>query len=118
MTVIKVEQAERTASSGLSGRQPSLRLGPAAGSNSIANTSASSSTRSGQMATTKHWKSRRACCRFSLGIPSNARSYVSSKVVGNSFNALRILEGIHRRKVSSWQNAHRNLSGTTYQQQK
>src|SRR6266436_1600894 len=44
-------------------------------------------------------------------MPCKIRSYVSSKVIGNSSRALRILEGMHRRRVSSWQNTQRNLSG-------
>src|SRR6266849_5859188 len=44
-------------------------------------------------------------------MPCKIRSYVSSRVIGNSFTALRILEGTHRRRLSSWQYTHRNLSG-------
>ena len=110
MIVINVEHVESTASSGCSGRQPTTRLSVSFAPNSIANISASSSTRSGRRAATMHWKSRLACWNFSLGTACNIRSYVSSRVVGSSFKTFRILDGMHRRSVSNWQNTHRNLS--------
>src|SRR5258708_38001609 len=109
MMETRVEHAESTASSGFSGRQSSTRC-VALEPNSIANISASSSARSGRIAATRPWKSRWACCHFCLGMLCRIRSYVSSRVVGNSFRAFRILGGMHRRRLSSWQYAHRNLS--------
>src|SRR5579863_8899109 len=72
--------------------------------------SASSSTRSGRMDTARHRKRRWACSRFSLSMPNNVCSYVSSKLSGKSFKMPRILAGKQRRSLSSWHTIQRNLS--------
>jgi hypothetical protein len=46
---------------------------------------------------------------FSLSIPSNVRSYVSSKVWGNLSRVLRIAIGKQRCNISNWQKTHLNL---------
>ena len=77
--------------------------------NSTARTSASSLAVNGRRATARHCKRRRAYSHFSSSIPSNIRSYVSSKVLGNSFSARRMLPGKLRRSISSWRKTQRNL---------
>ena len=109
-TAMRLEQAESTASSVYSGRQPFIRSGVVSDSNRIARTSASSSIRRGRKETTSHRNRRCACFHFSSGISNNVRSYVSSSVVGSSFRICRMLEGKHRRSVSNWQNTHLNLN--------
>jgi hypothetical protein len=110
-TAIKLEHVDRTASSGSSGRQSASNLGFSPSSKSNARNSASSSTRRGRGATVMHWKSRCAYTQFSSSISSNVRSYVPSKVPGNSSSARRMRPGRQRRSLSSWQNTHRNLYG-------
>ena len=106
---IRLEHAETTASSALSGRQAALNVGNSVFSNLIARISASSSTRRGRIDTVRHWKSRCAYSRFSSSIPSSVRLYVSSNVFGKSFNTLRILAGNVRHNLSIWQTTQRNL---------
>jgi hypothetical protein len=59
--------------------------------------------------TARHRKRRRAYFRFSLSMFSNVRSYVSSKLFGNSSKTLWILAGKLRRSLSIWQTTQRNL---------
>src|SRR6266702_5815896 len=108
-TAIKLEHVDRIASSGSSGRQPPSNLGLSSSSRSNARNSASSSTRRGREATVMHWKRRCAYVQFSSSISSNVRSYIASRVPGNSSRARRMRPGRQRRKLSSWQNTHRNL---------
>src|SRR5258708_40183385 len=84
-------------------------MGSSPSSNWIARTSASSSARSGRMGSARHLKSRCAYACLSRGIPSSMRSYVSSKLVGNSSRKRRITHGKQRRRASSWQTIQRNL---------
>src|SRR5216684_7353184 len=61
------------------------------------------------MDSARHWKRRWAYSCLSSAMPSSIRSYVSSKLFGNSFKARRILDGRQRLRTSSWQTAQRNL---------
>src|SRR6266571_377054 len=107
-TSIKLEHVDRTVSLGSSGRQSASKLGLSP-SRSNARNSASSSTRRGREATAMHWKRRCAYAQFCSSMSSNVRSYVASRVPGNSSRARRMRPGRQRRKLSSWQNTHRNL---------
>ncbi len=107
---IRFEQAESTAS-GFAGRQSCRTSSAASQPDSIVTISASSSTRSGRIAATMHWKSRCAFRHSLSGMSCKIRSYVSSRLAGNSFRASRILEDMHRRRLSSWKYTHLNLSG-------
>src|SRR6266852_9286155 len=106
---MRLVHADNTASSAFSGRQAALNVGGAALGNRMARTSASSSTRRGQMDTARHRKSRWAYSRFSSSLPSRVRLYVSSNVFGRSSNTLLILAGNVRHSLSAWQTTKRNL---------
>ena len=113
MMVIKLEQVESTASSWLSHLQSSLNFGipPELDAwNSNASSSASSSTRSGRTATARHCNRRCASSFWALLIPFNIRSYVSSKVSGNSLRYWRRFGGKQCCSASNWQNTHLNLN--------
>src|SRR6266702_3388139 len=107
--VTKLEQADSTASSWSSQRQSAINFGIPPLLKSNASTSASSSTRSGRLATARHCKSRYACSRFALLISFRIRLYVSSSDLGNSSRIRRRLVGKQCRRTSSWQKTHRNL---------
>ena len=110
--VIKLEQVDSTASSSSSHRQSSFSVGipPSVDAwKSNANNSASSSTRSGRAATVRHCNRRCALSFWALFIPFNIRSYVSSRVSGNSFRYWRRFGGKQCRSASNWQNTHLNL---------
>ena len=77
---------------------------------STTSTSASSGRRSGRTATVRHCKSRYVCSRLALGIYCSIRSFVSSRVSGNSSRTRRTLGARLRRRASNWHEAHRNLS--------
>jgi hypothetical protein len=106
---MRLEHADNTASSASSGRKSLLNEGGPVASNWTAKMSASSSTRSGRMDTKRHLNKRCAYSRFSLSMPNNVCSYVSSKLSGRSARALRILAGKLRRSLSTWQTTQRNL---------
>jgi hypothetical protein len=107
----KLEQGAKSACSSSSHRQFGFNFGiPSALSKSTARTSASSSTRSGLMATTRHCNRRRAWSRFGFLISFKTRSYVSSNDSGNSSRVRRTLGGRQSRRISSWQNTHLNLN--------
>src|SRR5260221_2669670 len=88
----KLEQAESTAVSAFGSRQLGSKLGipDVSSSKLIAKTSASSSTRSGREDTVSHWRMQWASFHIFLRIPCNIRSYVSSRVSGNSSKVLRM----------------------------
>ena len=107
---IKLKHEVRSACSSSSQRQFGFSFGiPSSSRKLTARTSASSSTRSGQIATTRHCNTRRAWSRFGFLISLSTRSYVSSKDSGNSSRVHRTLDGRHCRSTSNWQNIHRNL---------
>ena len=107
---IKQEHDDRSACSWSSHRQPVFNVGISSPtSKSTARTSASSSTRSGRVATTRHCNKRRALSMFGFLISRSTRSYVSSNDFGNSSSVRRTLDGKQCRRVSSWQNTQRNL---------
>src|SRR6266702_113808 len=108
ITEIKLEQADSTASSWSSQRQSVINFGIAP-VKSNASTSASSSTRSGRVATTRHCKSRYACSWFAILISFRIRLYVSSSDLGKSSRIQRRLVGKQCRRTSNWQKTHRNL---------
>ena len=105
----RLEQADITASSWFSHRQPGLSFGIPSELKSKARTSASSSTRSGRAAATRHCNNRCACPWLGFLISRSIRSYVSSKLSGNSSRISRTLDGKQCRRTSNWQNTHRNL---------
>ncbi len=106
---MRLEHAEKTASSASGGRQSASNIGDSSSSNLTARMSASSSTRSGRMDTARQRKRRCAYSRFSSSMLDSMCSYVSSKPFGKSFKMLRILAGKLRRSLSIWQTTHRNL---------
>ena len=107
---IKLEHDDRSACSSSSQRQVVFNFGiPSATSKSTARTSASSFTRSGRVATTRHCNRCRAWSRFGRLISRSTRSYVSSKDSGNSPSVRRKLDGRQCRRTSNWQNTHLNL---------
>ena len=108
-TETKLEQADSTASSLSSQRQPVFKFGIPPVVKSNASTSASSSTRSGLSATARHCKSRYACSRFALFISFRMRLYVSSSDFGNSRSVRRRFAGKQCRRTSNWQKTHWNL---------
>ena len=108
--VIKLEQDNRSACSWSSHRQSGFSLGiPSEPSRSTARTSASSSTRSGRVAATRHCNKRRELSLFGFLISRSTRSYVSSNDSGNAPSVRRRLDGKQCCRVSSWQNTQRNL---------
>src|SRR6266702_3165527 len=109
ITETKLEQADSTASSWSSHRQSAINLGIPPVLKSNASSSASSSTRSGRVATARHCKSRYACSRFALLISFRIRLYVSSNDLGNSSRIRRRLVGKQCRRTSNWQKTQRNL---------
>src|SRR6266702_6240613 len=109
ITETKLEQADSTASSWSSHRQSVINFGITPVLKSNASSSASSSTRSGRLATARHCKSRYAYSRFALLISFRIRLYVSSNVLGNSLRIRRRLVGKQCRRTSNWQKTHRNL---------
>src|SRR6266702_6155685 len=109
ITETKLEQADSTASSWSSHRQSAINFGIPPALKSNVSTSASSSTRSGRLATARHCKSRYACSRFALLIPFRIRLYFSSSDLGNSSRVRRRLVGKQCRRTSNWQKTHRNL---------
>src|ERR1700761_4651207 len=116
MMETKLEQADSTASSGSSQRQSAINVGVLPALKSNASTSASSSTRSGRLATARHCKSRYACSPFALLISFRIRLYVSSSDLGSSSRIRRRLVGKQCRRTSNWQKTHRNLFETIRQQ--
>ena len=113
--VIKLEQVDSTASSSSFHRQSSFNVGiprELDASKSNASSSASSSTRSGRTATVRHCNRRCALSFCALFIPFNIRSYVSSRVSGNSFRYWRMFGGMQCCSASNWQNTHLNLYAT------
>src|SRR6266581_6682551 len=109
ITETRLEQADSTASSWSSHRQSAINFGIPPVLKSNARTSASSSTRSGRLATARHCKSRYACSPFTLLISFRIRLYVSSSDLGNSSRVRRRLVGKQCRRTSNWQKTHRNL---------
>ena len=105
----RLEQVDNRASSGSTGRQPGRNVGIVSVLKSNARNSASSSTRRGRDATAIHWNIRWANSRFASLMSCNVRSYVPSKLSGNSSKACRMRWGRVRRRNSSWQNTQRNL---------
>jgi hypothetical protein len=73
--------------------------------------SASFLTRSWPMDMTRYWNRQCAYFRVCLLIQNNVRSYVPSKVSGNSSKTRRTLGGEQKRRVSTWQCSQRNLWG-------
>ena len=106
-----VEHVDSTASIGSSRRQSLRYVGICPTLKSKARNSANSSTRSGRKTTATQCRSRRANSRFVPSISSNVRSYVASRVDGNSSSACRIRPGRHLARYSSWQCTHLNLRG-------
>ena len=100
---------DNRASSGSTGRQPGRNVGITPALKSNARNSASSSTRRGRDATATHWKIRCANSQFASLISCNVRSYVPSKLSGNSSKACRIRDDRERRRNSNWQYTQRNL---------
>ena len=110
LTIItRLEHADITASSLSSQRHPTCNFGIPSAPKSKARISASSLTRSGRAAATRHCNNRCACPWLGFLISRSMRSYVSSKLSGNSSRICRTLDGKQCRNTSNWQNAHRNL---------
>ena len=107
--ITRLEHADITASSLSSQRHPRFNFGIPSALKSKARISASSLTRSGRTAATRHCSNRCACPWLGFLISLSMRSYVSSKLSGNSSRICRTLDGKQCRRTSSWQNAHRNL---------
>ena len=111
LTIItRLEHADITASSLSSQRQPKFNFGIPSALKSTARISASSLTRSGRAAATRHCNNRCACPWLGFLISRSMRSYVSSKLSGSSSKMCWTLDGKQCRSTSNWQNAHRNLS--------
>jgi len=107
--ITKLEHADITASSGSCQRQSKFIFGMSSVLKSNVRNSASSSTRSGRTAAARQCSNRRACRWLGFLISLSIRSYVSSRLSGNSSRIRRMLGGKQYRRTSNWQNAQRNL---------
>ena len=107
--IIKLEHADITASSGCSQRQPRFSFGIPSVLKPIARTSAISSTRSGRIATARLCSNRRACTWLCFPISLSIRSYVLSRLSGNSSMTRWMLDGRACCRTSNWQITQWNL---------